>query len=172
MFEEHDSSFYMNSLNVKIIQTLSNEFLRRLLEQVRLYIDGFEKNKFILELFKYRVKWLEENIKSIPALKWKMPNAKLPEQYKQIEDFLKSDKQQIVINNAFDSPIEATLFIQLYADTDYSIKNGYSIKMYNNLGKSTNVTIFKTRELHESTIKHLVVHKKELEIIKKLNLNI
>ena len=172
MFEEHDYNFYMNSFNVKIYQNLSQDFLGKLLDQIRKYINSFEKNKFILELFKYRVKWLEENTKNIPALKWKMTNAKLPEQYKQFEDFLRSDKQQIVINNAFDSPIEATLFIQLYANTDYSIKNGYSVKMYNGLGTSSSVTIFKTRELHESTIKHLVVYKKELENIKKLNLNI
>ena len=172
MFDEHYSNLHMNCFNVKILQTLSHDFLGKLLDEIRSFINGFEKNKYILELFKYRVDWLEEKTKNIPALKWKMPNAKLPEQYKQVEEFLKSDRQQLVINDAFDSPDDATIFIQTYANTHYSIKNGYSVKMFNGLGKSTNVTIYKTRDLHEAAVKQISEYKKELEKIKKLNLNI
>jgi hypothetical protein len=172
MLDEHDSNFFMNCFNVKLLQTLTQDLLSRLLVLIRNQITGYANNKYLLELFKYRVDWLEENTKTLPPLKWKMPNAKLPDKYKKIEEFLKSDTKDTVINEAFDSPDEGTLFIRTFGNAYHSIKNGYSARMFNEQGRSINLTIFKTREYHESTIKYLLEFKKELEMIKKLNLKI
>ena len=150
----------MESFKDAIIKTLNPEQYEKLLGSFMSSINEYSSIKQILDLFKHRVAWLEDKINNFS---WCMPNASIYN-HKKVEDFLRSDKQQMTLNG-----FEAIKYAQRFVDAYGGVKEEYSTEM-NIGGEGANffVTITKTRDYYERPLNQ---YKTELAKIKSFNLN-
>ena len=156
----------MESFKNAIIQTLEPDSYERLFESFMKNIIGYASIKQILDLFKYRVDWLQDKLNNAQKFSWSMLRKSAHE--KEFEDFLKSENRKMTLNG-FDSIKQAREFAKNYGGQT----NGYSIEIgAYGIGKDSYVTITKTKKYHEDYLKTLTAYKAELAKIKELNLNI
>ena len=165
MLEPTDT--YLELFKTNVLETLNQENIGKLVCNL-IELKDLSKSKHIAELFKCRTDWLEDKIKSIPErnFSWSMENAQLPEKYKKIEDFLKSDEQNGIIDDAFKSEGELCLFANTFGNCDSSIKIGFSARMLMVFGKKRSVNVYKTKEYYDYMMKSLNEYKEELAKIK------
>ena len=171
MLESSDT--YLGLFKTNVLEALNQENIGKLVCNL-IELKDLSKSKHIAELFKCRTDWLEDKIKSIPerSFSWSMENAQLPEKYKKIEDFLKSDEQNGIINDAFKSEDELCSFANTYGNIDNSIKIGFSARMLKVHGKRRSVNVYKTKEYYDYMMKSLNEYKEELAKIKNFNFDI
>lgn len=168
LFENHaEFENLTRSLNQMIIKHLKPNYIRDYLEKFFTYNKNYKPNKPLLELFKYQIDWLNNEIKKpIPVFSWSMPDAVIPE-HKEFEEFLKSDRTDLVLR--FDTKLEAIKF----AIKNRGHRTNYSAKLIAE-GKDgdASVKVKKTRDWYESKLKRIKSFKEELDEYKKYNLNI
>ena len=166
---EKYAGFETNMENFKnsIIATLDVDSYEKLFESLMNRIKGFSSIKQILDLFKHRVKWLEDKLNNVNEFSWSMPNASVPK-HRQLEEFLRSERNEMTYRN-FDTISYARNFANHYG----GLKNGYSVEMNaGGTGRNSYVEVVKTRKYHEHYVKALDKYKVELGKIKQFNLNI
>jgi hypothetical protein len=169
MLEDADSN--LNNFKTNVLEALTPEGIGKLVNKLA-EVKDFNKSNHILELFKCRADWLEDQIINLPKQTWCMVNAKLPDKYTKIEDFLKSDKANAVIDDVFQSAGESNSFIRKFGDLKYSIQNGYSARMFSCIDKNGSIDVYKTKDYHDYMMRNINEYKRELAKIKNLNLNI
>lgn len=157
----------MENFKDSIIATLDVDLYEKLFESLIANIKGFSSIKQILDLFKHRVKWLEDKLNNVKEISWSMPDASVPK-HRQLENFLRSERNEMTYHN-FDTISYARNFANHYG----GLKNGYSVEMHaGGTGRNSYVEVVKTRKYHEHYVKALDKYRVELDKIKQLNLNI
>lgn len=162
LFKDPECESYMSLFNASIINTLAPNLYPNLLIKIVNHLSEYKSNKFLLDLFKHRINWLEAEIKKIDdKFTWFMPEASMPE-HKEVQEFLRSASHKMVYSSVFKTSHDAREFIKLYGDLDSQLKNGYSADMAIDKNMSTSVKIHKTRKYYESRLSLLVKYKQEL----------
>lgn len=132
-----------------------------MLEDFKHEFQLFKPSKSIREIFEYRLKWIDDKIQADSEFSWQMKKAVFP-QNKQVEDFLKSDARELILDGVFNSISDAREFVKNYN----GLKNGFSTEMKEyGTDQSAQVKIVKTKEFFEKKKDNLQKYEKErLEI--------
>ena len=108
-----------------------------------------------MDLFRHHLSWLDERIGQFAQFTWCMPEATLPD-HKLVEDFLKSDHQQMIYKN-FASVKDARCFMLNSLTVERrNYQKGFYVKMKEGgRGDETFVKITKTNEWYNLKIGQL-----------------
>jgi hypothetical protein len=155
----NDPGYEYEELMQRFVEMMKKTFSQysydELFDSITNRVENYQSNQHILDLFRHHLSWLDERIGQFAQFTWCMPEATLPE-HKLVEDFLKSDQQQIIYRN-FASVKDARCFtLNCLTVERRNYQHGYSVTMKEGgRGNEAFVEIAKTKNWYNLKVSSL-----------------